>query len=47
MAGGVRAMGGVHGRKNGNCSGRYASYWNAFLFVMKICLDLRHRSDSM
>ena len=23
---------GVRGRKNGNCSGRYASYWNAFLF---------------
>ena len=21
----------VRGRKNGNCSGQYASYWNAFL----------------
>ena len=30
--------GGVHGRKNGNCSGWYASYWNAFLFW--IILDL-------
>ena len=25
--------GGVRSRKDGNCSGRYASYWNAFLFV--------------
>ena len=23
---------GVHGRRDGYCSGRYASYWNAFLF---------------
>ena len=34
MAGGV--CGGVHGRgvcgrRDGHCSGRYASYWNAFL----------------
>ena len=28
MAGG----GGVRGRREGHCSGRYASYWNAFLF---------------
>ena len=26
--------GGVHGRKNGNCRGRYASYWNPFLLPM-------------
>ena len=39
MAGGVFVVGsmhgrggGVRGRNNGNCSGRYASYWNAFLF---------------
>ena len=24
---------GVHGRRDGHCSGRYASYWNAFLFL--------------
>ena len=24
--------GGVRGMRNGNCSGRYASYWNAFLY---------------
>ena len=32
MVGGVcgRKRGDVHGRKNGNCSGQYASYWNAF-----------------
>ena len=23
----------VRGRRNGHCSGRYAFYWNAFLFV--------------
>ena len=22
---------GVHGRRDGHCSGRYTSYWNAFL----------------
>ena len=31
MAGGHMWHGGVHGRKNGNYSVRYASYWNAFL----------------
>ena len=24
---------GVHGRRDGHCSGQYASYWNAFLFL--------------
>ena len=24
---------GVHGRRDGHCSGRYASYWNAFSFL--------------
>ena len=28
---GVRGREGVRGRRNGHCSGRYASYWNAFL----------------
>ena len=23
---------------NGYCSGRYASYWNAFLFWTKVCV---------
>ena len=31
-SGGTCMAGGVRGRKNDNCSGRYASYWNAFLF---------------
>ena len=31
VAGGVRD-GGVRGRRDGHCSGPYASYWNAFLF---------------
>ena len=41
MAGGACVVGGcawqggdMHGRKNGNCSGRYASYWNAFLLLL-------------
>ena len=27
----MAGVGGVHGRRDGHCSGRYASYWNAFL----------------
>ena len=29
------AGGGVRGRRDGHCSGRYASYWNAFLFLIQ------------
>ena len=29
---GVHGKGNVRGRRDGHCSGRYASYWNAFLF---------------
>ena len=29
---GACVVGGMHGRRDGHCSGRYASYWNAFLF---------------
>ena len=25
--------GGMGGRRDGHCSGRYASYWNAFLYL--------------
>ena len=32
MAGGMHGQGGVCGRRDGHCSGRYTSYWNAFLF---------------
>ena len=35
---GVHGRGGMHGRRDGHCSGWYASYWNAFYkykFVMK------------
>ena len=28
--------GGLHGRRDGHCSGQYASYWNAFLFLLYI-----------
>ena len=28
--------GGVCGRRDGHCSGRHASYWNAFLSFMKL-----------
>ena len=30
----ARGGGGVRGRREGHCSGRYASYWNAFLSLM-------------
>ena len=34
MAGGGRiGQWGMCDRRDGHCSGRYASYWNAFLFV--------------
>ena len=29
----------MHGRRDGHCSGRYASYWNAFLF----CIPLKEK----
>ena len=29
-------QGDMRGRKDGHCSGRYASYWNAFLFIIFI-----------
>ena len=28
--------GGVRGRRDSHCSGRYASYWNAFLLSMSL-----------
>ena len=31
---GVCMAGGVCGRRDGHCSGQYASYWNAFLFYI-------------
>ena len=35
VVGGVHAKGGgVRGRRDGNCSRWYASYWNAFLFYL-------------
>ena len=36
MAGGCVAKGGMRGRRDGHCSGRYASYWNAFLSKVKV-----------
>ena len=32
--GACMAGGGMRGRRDGHCSGRYASYWNAFLFQL-------------
>ena len=29
-------QGGMRGRRDGHCSRRYASYWNAFLFPMSL-----------
>ena len=34
--GGMHGKGGVRDAKNSNCSGRYASYWNAFLFGVEV-----------
>ena len=34
MAEGVHGKGGLCGRRDSRCSGRYASYWNAFLFKL-------------
>ena len=34
--GGVHGMGGMCGRRDGHCSGQYASYWNAFLWLLMI-----------
>ena len=34
---GTCMAGGVYGRRDGHCSRRYASYWNAFLFLNKNC----------
>ena len=31
---GACLAGGVRGRRNGHCSGRYASYYNAFLLIL-------------
>ena len=31
-------VGGMHGRRDGHCSGRYASYWNAFLLGFRLQL---------
>ena len=39
------AGGGVHGRRDGHCSGRYASYWNAFLLHCYCCaLDVSEQT---
>ena len=32
--------------RGGHCSGRYASYWNAFLFFCCFCFTLREASQS-
>ena len=39
--GGACVTGGVHGRRDGHCSRRYTSYWNAFLFTGENTLCLR------
>ena len=42
---GMCGKGGMCGRKNGNCSGRYASYWNAFLLLS--CTRKRKSNSSI
>ena len=41
-------LGGMCGRRDGHCSGRYASYWNAFLWchcLLRLISTLRNPSD--
>ena len=38
VLGGACISGGIHGRRDGHFSGRYASCCNAFLFWLKICV---------
>ena len=43
-SGGLAWQEGMCGRRNGHCSGRYASYWNAFLFgkfFSKNCMEMK------
>ena len=41
VAGGMCGRGGgMHGRRDSHCSGRYASYWNAFLFQKHIASEI-------
>ena len=40
MAGVIRG-GDMRGRRDGHCNGRYASYWNAFLFYMEFWKHFR------
>ena len=35
---------GLHGRRDGHCSGWYASYWNAFLFPIEFFASF-HKND--
>ena len=45
---GACMAGGMHGRRDGHCSGRYASYWNAFssykmlLFFVSMVVVVEH-----
>ena len=38
--------GGMRGRRDGHCSGRYASYWNAFLLGVNYWLNKPSKSES-
>ena len=40
MTGGVHGVGGMCGRRDGHCSGLYASYWNAFLLLLHCILGI-------
>ena len=39
--------GGMYGRRDGCCSGRYASYWNAFLSSNKFSSNTRNKRKSV
>ena len=44
---GACMVGGTHGRRDGHCSGLYASYWNAFLLYVHLSLILYMCPDSI
>ena len=39
VAGVCMVVGAMRGRRDGHCSGRYAFYWNAFLFWSSLTLN--------
>ena len=41
--GDMHGQGGMRGRRDGHCSGRYKSYWNAFLLFRSELINSGHK----